>query len=67
MNENSYLQEIHRQGQNLFDEISILVDDYNKITDLSVKVKIKSVIEKKEKRLLELKKEVAQWELETQH
>jgi hypothetical protein len=65
-NESLYLQELHHQGKNLSNEIGILLDDYNNISDLFVLAKLKPIIEKKEKRLLELKKEVEEWELRMQ-
>lgn len=64
MEENPYLRELRRQGKNLNKELNTLYEDYNNITDLFVLAKLKSVIEKKEERFLELTKEVVKWQLE---
>lgn len=65
LKENQYLEELNRQGKNLTNELLLLKNDYNNIQDLIVKVKLLSIIEKKEERLLNLKREVSQWELQT--
>jgi len=67
LEENLYSQELHRQGESLNKELNMLYEDYNNITDLFVLAKLKSVIEKKEKRFLELTKEVTQWQSEIKH
>ena len=65
--ENQYLQELNRQGKHLTNELLLLKNDYDNIQDLIVKVKLLSIIEKKEEKLLKLKKEVELWHLEIEH
>lgn len=62
LSENPYLQELRRQRETLTNEINIMIEDYNNVNDLFVMAKLKPLIEKKEKRLLEIKKEVEEWE-----
>jgi hypothetical protein len=57
-NESPYSQELHRQMTTLTNDIKILVQDYNSISDIFVKIKLKTIIEQKETRLLKLMKEV---------
>ena len=64
LSENPYLQELRRQGESLNKEIIMLYDDYGSINDLFVLAKLKSIIEKKEKRFLEITKEVIKWQSE---
>lgn len=64
MEENPYLRELRRQGENLNKELNTLYEDYNNITDLFVLAKLKTIIEKKEERFLKLTKEVVKWQSE---
>jgi len=58
LSESPYSQELHRQMTTLTNDIKILVQDYNNISDIFVKIKLKTIIEQKETRLLKLMKEV---------
>ena len=60
-NESPYLQELRRQKQIITNDINMLVNDYNNISDVFVKIKLKSIIEQKETRLLKLMKEMEQY------
>ena len=60
-NESPYLQELRRQKKTITNDINMLVNDYNNISDVFVKIKLKSIIEQKETRLLKLMKEMEQY------
>ena len=57
-NEEQYLNELNSQIRFLYNELGILKFDYDNVNDVFAKTYIYDIIEQKERRLLQLLKEV---------